>query len=510
MLRSIARRGVNCCINGTKIRSASYSDKSSDNKDDEENYWKELPTPEDPVGRTVRVMSQQMRDIKQKIMFWKEPGSFQDEWVIDSTIYPRQADIVIIGGAAMGSSIAYWIKKIAGEGLSVVVIEKDPSYNKASTVLSVGGLRQQFSMEENIEMSLFGADFIRNAQEYLGIDGEPPIDLQFRPYGYLYLASEAGAQQLTENSKLQNKLGAKNILLTSKQIKERFPWINTNGIDLGCLGMEKEGWFDPWSLLNGLKKKAIHLGAQYHIGEVKAFSFHNTSNVIYEGQGPESWTGTNNMIVKSPTGEKQVIEFAICVIAAGADSGNIAKLAKIGNGPGVLTVPLPVVPRKRFVYCFDAPDGPTLNTPMVIDPSGAYFRREGLAGTFITGKSPDSFDEEPSIDNLDVDDDYFHNKIWPLIANRVPSFEKLKLKSSWAGYYDYNYFDENGIIGQHPLQDNVVFATGFSGHGIQQAPAVGRAVMEHILHCKYRTIDLTRLGFDRFISLEKMKEKNII
>lgn len=170
-------------------------------------------------------------------------------------------------------------------------------YTTASTVLADGGIRQQFSIEENIELSLFSSDFLRNAKENLSVDGEQPIDVHFRPHGYLYIASEAGAEILTENSKLQNKKGAKNIILTKKQLNEKFPWLSTDGIDVGCLGIEKEGWFDPWSLLFGLKKKAINLGAQYITGEVKAFNFHNTSNIVYEGQGPESWTGMNHLIV---------------------------------------------------------------------------------------------------------------------------------------------------------------------------------------------------------------------
>lgn len=122
-------------------------------------------------------------------------------------------------------------------------------------------------------MSLYGAEFLRNINEYLSIPGEAPIDLNFHPYGYLILATEAGAETLVQNSKLQNSLGAKNTILTAEKLKRTFPWLNTDGIAAGCLGLEKEGWFDPWTLLCALKKKASHLGAQYINAEVKAFQY---------------------------------------------------------------------------------------------------------------------------------------------------------------------------------------------------------------------------------------------
>lgn len=137
----------------------------------------------------------------------------------------------------------------------------------------MGGLRQQFSLEENILMSLYGAEFLRNINKHLGIPGQPPIDVSFHPYGYLVLASEESAEILVQNSKLQNSLGAKNTVLTQEKLKRTFPWLNTDGIAAGCLGLEKEGWFDPWSLLCALKNKAIYLGTQYLHGEVKAFKY---------------------------------------------------------------------------------------------------------------------------------------------------------------------------------------------------------------------------------------------
>ncbi|XP_046746070.1 FAD-dependent oxidoreductase domain-containing protein 1 [Diprion similis] len=474
--------------------------KHDDNKHDAEN----------PISRTLGALKYDFSQLKKRFTMTKEERELENNTEGDIPYnFPKHCDVIIIGGGAMGSSIAYWLKKRARHGLRVVVVEKDPTYQKCSSVLSAGGLRQQFSLEENIEMSLYGAEFIRNMGEYLSIEGEPQVDPQFHPYGYLFLASEAGADTLKRNSELQNSLGARNLLLTPEKLTQNFPWINTDGIELGCFGLQNEGWFDPWTLLSGLKNKAVHLGAEYIAAEAVEFEFKQKPNIEVSGVPAGQYVGLDKLKVRTCSGVERSIEFAITIIAAGAHSNDIAKMAKIGTGPGMLSVPLPVEPRKRYVYCFHSPDGPGLNTPLTIDPTGTYFRREGLAGNYICGRSPELVDE-PAVDNLEVDYEYFDQKIWPILAKRVKAFENLKVQSSWAGFYEYNKFDENGIIGMHPYYHNLYLATGFSGHGIQHAPAVGRAISELIIDGRFETIDLTRLGFDRLITLEPMLEANIV
>lgn len=209
--------------------------------------------------------------------------------------------------------------------------------------------------------------------------------------------------------------------------------------------------------------------------------------------------------------EYQPVECAIVINAAGAWSGQIAELAGIGKGPpGTLRgTKLPVEPRKRYVYVWHCSQGPGLGTPLVADSSGAYFRREGLGNNYLGGCSPTE-EEEPDPGNLEVDHDFFQGKVWPHLAQRVPAFENLKVRSAWAGYYDYNTFDQNGVVGPHPLVVNMYFATGFSGHGLQQAPAVGRAVAELVLEGHFQTINLSSFFFSRFYLGEKVTEHNIL
>ncbi|KAL6432438.1 hypothetical protein ACFW04_006788 [Cataglyphis niger] len=481
--------------------------KSSEIKNDDQDKtkYREFVDTTTQGQKVLKTLQRDWKNLK-KYVSNRKFSDFETLWT-GHEIIPEQCDVLIIGGGAIGSSIAYWLKQtVHKEQFRVVVVEKDPMYTKASTTLSCGGLRQQFSLEENIKMSLYSAEFLRNINEYLSIPGESPIDLNFHPYGYLILATEASAETLVQNSKLQNSLGAKNTVLTAEKLKRIFPWINTDGIAAGCLGLEKEGWFDPWSLLCALKNKASHLGAQYINAEVKAFQYSTIPGCYDKDMNPVK--RLSNVVIKTNSGEIRKIQFCKAVIAAGAFSGDVAELADIGTGEDLLSVPLPVVPRKRYVYCFHCPDGPGLNTPLTIDPSGTYFRRDGLAGNYIGGKSPEP-DEEPSVENLDVDHEFFDNKVWPALAHRVPSFENLKVKSSWAGYYEYNTFDENGIIGQHPYHKNLYIATGFSGHGIQKAPAVGRAISELIFHNYFTSIDLSKLSFERFLKSEPMREANV-
>ncbi|XP_042899446.1 FAD-dependent oxidoreductase domain-containing protein 1 isoform X2 [Parasteatoda tepidariorum] len=419
----------------------------------------------------------------------------------------KYSEYVVIGGGIMGSSIAYSLKQRAPDSFEVMVVERDPKYTRSSTVLSVGGIRQQFSLPENIQLSMYSAEFLRNIKQHLSVLDDDPPDIQFQPHGYLFLATEDGAEQMLKNYNVQKELGAKVELLQPYQLKEKFPWMSTEGIALGSYGFENEGWFDPWALLNAFKKKACSLGAEYVNGEVIGFEFRNEHPIVDPTLDP--LLRTNYMYIKDDEGEVHCVEFAFLIIAGGPFSSEVAKLLHIGTGPGMLSVPLPVEPRKRYVYVFNCETGPGIDMPLVIDPSGVYVRREGLGGKYICGRSP-SETEEPDVSNLEVDYNFFDSSVWPVIAKRIPHFECIKVSSAWAGYYDYNTFDQNAIVGRHPYFPNVYLATGFSGHGIQMAPAVGRAMMELLIDKTYVTIDLTKFHFHRVFQDQPVYEQHIV
>ncbi|XP_068772831.1 FAD-dependent oxidoreductase domain-containing protein 1 isoform X2 [Struthio camelus] len=412
---------------------------------------------------------------------------------------PEQADVVVVGGGVMGWSVAYWLKALEGRrsGMRVVVVERDPTYARASSVLSIGGIRQQFSLPENIRMSRFSAFFLRT--------------VNYNPSGYLFLASEQGAGALEENVRVQRDEGAQVSLLSPAQLKEKFPWINADDVALASYGLENEGWFDPWSLLNAFRRKAMSMGVYSCVGEVKSFVTSLGNATLSKGQ-PHPISRIRYVNVYMPgSREYQPVSCAIVINAAGAWSGKLADIASAGTGPpgSEQHVPLPVEPRKRFVYVWHCPNGPGLDCPLLVDCSGAYFRREGIGGNYLGGVSP-AEEDEPDAGDLEVDHDFFQDKVWPKLAHRVPVFASLKVKSAWAGYYDYNTFDQNAVLGPHPRVENLIVAAGFSGHGLQHAPAAGRAVAELVVKGRFESIDLRRFSFDRILAGEPARETNII
>jgi len=415
---------------------------------------------------------------------------------IGTRLMSNYYDVLVVGGGIMGSSTAHWLKS-RDKKIKVGVVECDPTYNTSATTLSVGGLRQQFSLAENIQIGLFARDFMRNYPESLfegsSVNANSIPDVKFQAHGYLFLASEAGYDILKQNHDTQVENGADIKLMSARELELKFPWLITDGVVAGCYGGNNEGWFDPWALLQAFKISAINRGADYITGRATHFSAQNGRLVKVK-------------VALSDKTETE-LEFDKVILTAGGDSGHVGMLMGLGLGPGDLGVQLPVEKRKRYVYVPHCPGGPGLDCPLVIDPTGVYFRREGLGGNYLCGQSPNQ-EQEPKDTDLDnVDMDWFQEQVWPVIASRVKAFESLKVKSAWAGNYDYNYWDENGIIGQHPAMDNLYIACGFSGHGIQQGPAVGRAITELIMDGKYKEIDVTKLGFQRLIDKTKMLER---
>ncbi|NXJ85838.1 FXRD1 protein, partial [Trogon melanurus] len=162
----------------------------------------------------------------------------------------------------------------------------------------------------------------------------------------------------------------------------------------------------------------------------------------------------------------------------------------------------------RYVYTWHCPDGPGFSCPFLIDTTGVYFRRDGIAGNYLGGTSPPE-EEEPDTSDLSVDHDYFQERVWPPLARRVPAFESLRPRASWAGYYDYNSFDRNPVLGRHPSLENMFLAAGFSGHGLQHSPAAGRAVAELVVRGRYETLDLQRLGWERLLEGQPLEEDGV-
>ena len=389
-------------------------------------------------------------------------------------------DVVIIGGAIMGSSTAWWLKRLGFAG-RVLVIERDPTYEKAATTLSFSCIRQQFSTELNIRISQFGADFVQSLRQQMGGDDRVP-ELKIQNFGYLYLADNGDfASVLRANQAVQAAAGAGTRLLTPEEIRAEFPFMETDDLVLASLNTRDEGYFDGSTVFDWFRRKAREAGVEYVADEVVGLDI-----------SPSQVTG-----VRLKSGRR--VGCGTVVNASGTRGAKVASMAGIA---------IPIEPRKRFNWVIQAATPLDRPLPLVIDPTGVFAREVG-GGTYMAGGHAD-IDPAVDFDDFSMDQDLWLEKIWPALATRIPAFEAVKVISEWAGQYDYNCLDQNAITGPHPTISNFVFLNGFSGHGLQQSPAMGRATAEWILHGGYRTLDMSEFHYARIAEGRALVEGAII
>ena len=385
-------------------------------------------------------------------------------------------DVVIIGGGVTGSSTAFFLAAGQFDG-SVAVVERDPTYARAPSTRASGGIRQQFSTPENIQIGLYGAEFVKSIGKYLSIDGETPA-VDFKERGYLILASPESLPLMHENHAVQRRMGADIVYQSNEDLGTRFPWMNVGGLAGGFLGLANEGWLDPHSLLQAFRKKALSLGVAYIEDEVMTLRC------------------DGKRVTKVDLRNGRSLAAGTVLNAAGArDATGLA--AQVG-------IRLPVEPRKRCAFVFECRET-TGVTPQVILPNGVAFRNEGERYLAVVAPPPE---RDAATEEFDIDYELFDEIIWPTLADRVPIFEAIKVTNAQSCHYDFNTLDENAILGHVPEIDNFLIAAGFSGHGFMQSPAVGRALGELIEFGEYRTLDLTRFSYERVLTDSPLLETN--
>lgn len=370
--------------------------------------------------------------------------------------------VVIVGGAIIGTFSAWSLRKAGFTG-PITVVEKDSTYQFSSTALSAASIRTQFGTPTNIQMSLYGADMFRNIKAVFGEEA----DIGYHEKGYLILGGHDHVAARVEAVRMQRSHGADIRALDPGELGARFPGINFEDVGIGTLGLQHEGWFDAWSLLSEARRSARQLGVTY--AETAVTSFRTQGDKI--------------LGVNLASGDS--LQCDHCVLAAGALSGRLA--APLG-------IALPVVPRKRTVFCFKTPFK-LKNFPMLFDTSGIWVRPEGDG--YIGGIQPADAIDIDADDDFEPHHDLMEEVFWPLLAHRIPAMEELRMSRAWAGHYEVNTLDRNGVVGPHDELTNLIFATGFSGHGVMHAPAVGRGIAELIVSGGFQTIDMTPLGWAR-------------
>lgn len=388
-------------------------------------------------------------------------------------------DVVIIGGAITGSATAWFLTENKDFTGRVLVVERDQSYEFAATSLSNSSIRQQFSTELNIRISQFGAEFSQNLPKYMGPDAPK---LKIRNFGYMYLAADAGfAAVLRAQQALQVSLGAETRILSPDEIKAEYPFYTVDDLVLGSINTRDEGYFDGYTMFDWFRRQARARGIEYITNEVVG--------ITRKGARIES--------VTLATGE--VVACGQVVNSSGTQGAKMAAMAGIT---------LPIEPRKRYSWIVK-PEAPlSRDLPLTIDPTGVHFRTDSDT-TYLVGAHGDP-DPAVAFDDFAMDHDIWQDHVWPILATRIPAFEAVKVVREWAGQYDYNTLDQNAVVGPHPEVTNFLFLNGFSGHGLQQSPAMGRGTAEWLTHGAYRSLDLTPFSYSRIVENRPLVEGAII
>jgi glycine/D-amino acid oxidase-like deaminating enzyme len=388
-------------------------------------------------------------------------------------------DVVIIGGAITGSATAWFLTENKDFTGKVLVVERDQSYEFAATSLSNSSIRQQFSTELNIRISQFGAEFSQNLPKYMG--GDAP-KLKIRNFGYMYMAADEGfAAVLRAQAALQVSLGAETQIMTPDQIKAEYPFYTVDDLVLGSINLKDEGYFDGYTMFDWFRRQARARGIEYVTNEVV--------DITRKGSRIES--------VTLATGE--VVSCGQVVNASGTRGAKMAAMAGIT---------IPIEPRKRYSWIIKPEQPLSRDLPLTIDPTGVHFRTDSDA-TYLVGAHADH-DPAVAFDDFAMDHDIWQDHVWPILATRIPAFEAVKVVREWAGQYDYNTLDQNAIVGPHPQVTNFLFLNGFSGHGLQQSPAMGRGTAEWLIYGAFRTLDLSPFSFERIAANRPLIEGAII
>lgn len=388
---------------------------------------------------------------------------------------PTRFDVAIIGGGIIGSACAYFLLR-ESPGLAVAVIEPDPSYEFASALRASGGCRVQFTCPENIEMSKYSIDFIRGFDSTMATAQQSaPVD--WVEGGYLFIVPPEAAASLERNVRKQQAHGCVVDLMTPAELKQRFPSMRVDDLGAGA-HTPHDGWCDPHGLLWGFRRKAVELGAVYVQARFEtAQSIARRATSIHLSNG-------------------QRLHAEAFVNAAGAWAGEVAW--RFG-------MKLPVVPMRRFEHYFSA-GSPIEKLPYVKDTARMAFRSEGsgFSGGLVDGNEPRGF-------NFEVDHGYFERVFWPAAAHRFTALEAAKCHRTWSGLYEVNELDGNPVIGAWTRGlANLFTVAGFSGHGMMHAPAAARGLAELIVHGRFETIDLKRLGYERIEANAPYAEEGIL
>ena len=392
----------------------------------------------------------------------------------DNGRVPDNNQVVIVGGGIVGSCTALFLGRAGAE---VTVVERDPSYDAASTTRSASAIRQLFHLGLNVAMSRYGYRFFHDLAESL--PEVPGAQIDFTDRGYLVLATPDATARLEEAFTRQVDNGGEVVLLEAPQLEERFPWLRSDDLGGAILGVGGEGWFDPRKALGAVRTAAETAGARFVHDDVVGIDVEGGS------------------VTRVRLASGRSLGCSAAVDAAGPHAAAVAALAGVS---------IPVESRKRTVFVFRPPQ-PVGELPNLVDPTvagrGMYMRPYGDAFMAVTSPPPE---RDPDTSDLEPDLYLFDDVLREALARRIRGFEEVQVVETWAGHYELNTFDQNAIIGRHPEIAGLYLACAFSGHGVMHAPAAGRGIAELVTAGRYETLDLSPFSVERIERGEKLDD----
>lgn len=377
----------------------------------------------------------------------------------------KNYDVLIVGGAIVGSSTAYHLAKLDPK-LKIIVVERDLSYAKASTTLAAANIRTvAFSLKENFLICRRTVEMLKTFEDEMVVDGDKP-SITFRAEGNLYLTDGSSLEDARQRYQMIKELGSNAVWLEPSAIKKRWSIYNLEGIEGGVYG-PTDGHVDGYGLLMAYRRKARSMGVEYLQDEVQRL------------------TDSAGRVTGARLASGMELAANLIVNCAGAWAASVVE---------TVGVRIPVVPIRRQIFAVDTEFKPDTPLPMTVHPSGLYLRSE-TGNLVLCGIA---LKEDPEIFDFNWEKERFMEVVWPMLAQFVPVFESLRLLRGWAGLYEVNKLDRNAIIGRWPLIEGLYLCNGFSGHGLMQAPAVGEHMAE-IITGTQPTLDLSVLTPQRIL-----------
>ena len=386
----------------------------------------------------------------------------------------ESTDVLVVGGGAIGAAVAYFLR-LKDPGVDVTVVERDPSYELASTPRASGGVRRLFSLPENIALSQFSIDFFERFPVAMAVD-RVPADIGFHKNGYLFIVPPSHVERLRRNHDTQRELGCNVLLLEPEELTHRFPSMYTEDLGAAVLSPD-DGWLDANAVLMGLRRKALALGSTFVADEV----------VGLDQRG--------SVVTAARLASGRILRAGHVVNAAGAWAKDVCAMVDVA---------VPIEPLRRYEHYFECQEA-IEPLPYLKDTQRLAFRPEGRG---YSGGVPTL--AEPRGYNFGVERSYFEDVVWPALAHRFPQFERTKCLNTLPGLYDQNDLDGNAVLGPVAGLGNFHLVAGFSGHGLMHAPGCGRAMAELLLTGSFQSIDLTRFGWQRVANGTPLREHGII